>query len=76
MSSATSQADLPDAPLTAATVRALLGWSQIRVAVAAGVSVGTVRLFEAAPFAVESATKRRALQATYASMRAELLRVP
>jgi len=45
--------------------------SQVQVAVDAGVSPPTVRVYEAAPDAV-SRTKREALDATYARLRASL----
>lgn len=63
------------APLTAAAVRHMLGWSQVRVAAMAGVSTSTVRLYEIAPSSISPA-KREALARVYESMRALVLPPP
>lgn len=63
--------------LTPAITRRMLGWSQARVAVAADVGIGSVRIYELDPEeGVVDPRKRRALAATYASMRRLLLRPP
>jgi len=58
----------PMARLTFAEIRRRYGWSQAKVAELAGVSTGTVRLFEAAPDAVKDPRKRALLVDLYANL--------
>ena len=71
-----SEAPPPAPLLTPAVVRRLLHRSQVQVAAAAGVSIGTVRLYEAADRAVRDPEKRQALARVYSGLRDELLSRP
>ncbi len=75
MATATARTELAPAPLTPPVVRRIAGRSQIEIAVAAGVGVSTVRVYELEPQAV-TPERRRRLDAVYARLRESLLPAP
>jgi hypothetical protein len=62
--------------LTPAVMRRMLGRSQMQIAVAAGVGVATVRIFEIEARAVTDPQKRSSLVRVYSAMRDEILTRP
>lgn len=61
-------------PLSASTVRAALGLSQVRIAGLAGVTVTSVRIHELDPLALQNETRAK-IDAVYAELRTAFVRV-